>query len=47
MTGTRTTATHGYVASAAAIAAAALGNQTRAALFAIFAANVKLTCERR
>ena len=47
MTGTRTTATHGYIASAAAMAAAALGNQTRAALFAIFAANVKLTCERR
>ena len=37
---------HGYVASAAATAAAALGNQTRAAHFAIFAANIKLTCKR-
>ena len=42
-TSTRTIATHGYVASAVATAAAALGNQTRDALFAIFATNVKWT----
>ena len=44
MTGTRTTATQGYVASALQLAT--LGNQTRAARFAIFAANVKLTCKQ-
>ena len=46
MTRTHTTATHGYVASAAAMAAAALDNQTRDALFAILADNVKWTCEQ-